>query len=640
MLHLYAKAESERPTGADFYIKPRRSKLITTKRGQMSLHTKNHNIKLKNLKTHFNRERGNHNIEFNKHNILFSSIIFSLVGITILSGFLLSRPKGQLTVSAAEGSTLASVVVPDVCSLASSSTNHTGTVNGGSYTENFGGESTVTVTCNDRNGYSVYAVGYSNNELGTTTLIGTSTGLVIPSGTSTSGDVSNWAMKLTPGTGAFAPTILNGYNNYSLVPATATKVATLTSDINVSNSSQFKTSYAVAVAPTQAADTYIGKVKYTVVHPNYTNADGTLETYNIPVTFAGTGVSSVTFEATGYPTRTVSTSGSTANLTAGVQYTVTASFTSGYEFVSWALNNASYGTLGSTTTNPTTFTPNANSASAEITITGQKPIVTIASGGNMQDVSSKADGGCPSTLTTGTAYELTDPRDGSVYKVARLADGNCWMLDNLALDIASLTKAQLYGSGTTAGKLTNASETTLGYLKSGGGSSPYTATAVANATSDIDKYDVPQINKASINTVPSNAPADSLGSNKVGIYYNYCAATAGSYCYSSSSSSGNASEDVCPYGWRMPTGGSSGEYKDLYTAYSSNATNFKKALSTPLSGYFYESSAYSQGSGGYFWSSNRNDNTYTYLLIVASSSVYPSNFNDRSAGYAVRCLLK
>ena len=188
-------------------------------------------------------------------------------------------------------------------------------------------------------------------------------------------------MKLSPVTGTYTPTILSdasgSYANYHIIPSTATKVVTYTGDINTSSTARFNTTYAVAVSPTQAADTYVGKVKYTVVHPNYSNADSTIDSYNVPVNFAGTGIENVTFTATGYPTRTVSTSGSTANLIQGATYTVTATIASGYEFVSWALNGSSYGTLGSTSTNPTTFTPNANSASAVITATGQSTAYTV-----------------------------------------------------------------------------------------------------------------------------------------------------------------------------------------------------------------------------------------------------------------------
>ena len=603
----------------------------------MSLHTKNHNIKLKNLKTHFNRERGNHNIEFNKHNILFSSIIFSLVGITILSGFLLSRPKGQLTVSAAEGSTLASVVVPDVCSLASSSTNHTGTVNGGTYTENFGGESTVTVTCNDRNGYSVYAVGYSNDIEGTNGLIGTSTGLVIPSGTSTSTNVSNWAMKLTPGTGTYAPTILSDTNgsfaNYHVVPTTATKVATLTSDINVSNSSQFKTSYAVAVAPTQAADTYIGKVKYTVVHPNYSNADGTLETYNIPVTFAGTGVSSVTFEAAGYPTRTVSTSGSTANLTAGIEYTVTASFTSEYEFVSWALNNATYGTLGSTSANPTTFTPNANSASAVITTTGQKQKTY------MQNLTSSIIATLlPSVGSTATVY---DNRDENEYTIAKLADNKYWMVSNLNL-----------AGGTAISCTTSDCEnytipTTQGWQS--GGKLP------ASSTSGFNTDNYAYVYNSGSTTCGDDSPCYS--------YYSWDAATLGSGRNISTDNT-NAPYSICPKGWKLPTtyngsgtAAAATDFRKLMIAlggsnsvqtYSSSttptgATMYGKLTASPYSfliaGYCDNGSfGYGGSFGGYWSATSYSSSTYARALSFGSTYVHSAGNYLRRLGFSVRCV--
>ena len=254
-----------------------------------------------------------------------------LLFLTASSAFFLASSNSHAETTSAQ----ASVTVPDTCYMSSSSTTHTGTVNGGSYTTDFGGESTVTVTCNDRNGYSVYAIDCSGSDTtncsdtNKTKLIGASTSLTIPTGLSTDGSTSNWAMKLTPGTGSFAPTILNGYNNYSLVPATATKVATQTSDINVSNLSQFKTSYAVAVAPTQAADTYIGKVKYTVVHPNYVTPSGDLETYPVTLTL-GANTSSITIDGTTY-----STSGASPSLSYGT-HTISATFPSGYELDSWS----------------------------------------------------------------------------------------------------------------------------------------------------------------------------------------------------------------------------------------------------------------------------------------------------------------
>lgn len=381
-------------------------------------------------------------------------------------------------------------------------------------------------------------------------------------------------------------------------------------------------------------------------NPTFTNGSGDgavaitgkAKTFNLVVT-GDSNVPSLTIKkgSTSGTSTSCTKSGTTftcSSLDYGTKYYLYPTFASGYIFNSWAkTDSATNASLGSTST-MNTYYQMGNGAGA-LTLSTKSCTSTTFSG-YMQDMTA-------STVTNacvGDSGTLTDRRDNKTYKVAKLADNKLWMLDNLALDIATLTKAELYGSGTTAGKLTNASETTLGYLKNGGGSSPYTATAVANATSDFYKYDVPQINTASINTVPSNAPAGSLGSNKVGIYYNYCAATAGSYCYPHGSSSGDASEDVCPYGWRMPTGGSSGEYQALYTAYSSNATNFKKALSTPLSGLFYYSSADEQGSNGYFWCSTRRNDIDMGSLYVYPGSVVPADYANRNGGFSVRCLLK
>ena len=96
--------------------------------------------------------------------------------------------------------------------------------------------------------------------------------------------------------------------------------------------------------------------------------------------------------------------------------------------------------------------------------------------------------------------------------------------------------------------------------------------------------------------------------------------------------------DICPYGWRLPTSTSSGEFQALYTAYSSNYTNFQTALSTPLSGYFGSGKALNQGNNGYFWSSTWDVSANMHLLSVASTFVTPSNSRGRYYGVSVRCV--
>ena len=245
----------------------------------------------------------------------------------------------------------------------------------------------------------------------------------------------------------------------------------------------------------------------------------------------------------------------------------------------------------------------------------------------MQDITPAT---CPTTPTT-----VTDIRDGELYTIQRLEDDNCWLLDNLRLD---LTDANVQNNLTA--DTTNASNTTLNYLKNGGGTaSDQYATAGVAAWGSSNSYSAPLINTASKDTTGAGGYA----AGKYGVYYNYCAASAGSYCYgdgtSAGTSSGDATEDICPKGWRMPTGGESGEYQALYTAYSRNYTNFVNALHTPLSGFFFYGYASYQGEYGRFSSSTRNSNDSVYISIVGTSNVSSQDYDRRSLGYSVRCVL-
>ena len=296
-------------------------------------------------------------------------------------------------------------------------------------------------------------------------------------------------------------------------------------------------------------------------------------------------------------------------------HTISGSYTSGYEFSSWAVS----GSISVSSTSTASTTMNVTGAGT-LTLNGKSSKLYL------QNVTYST---CPTTATT--AY---DSRDEEAYTIQRLGDDNCWLLDNLRLDLVNVSLNALKGN-------TNASDTTLNYLKNGDGSpsNQYATAGVANWTSSYS-YSAPLINTASKNTIPSSGYQ-----GKVGVYYNYCAASAGSYCYgngtSAGTSSGNATEDICPKGWHMPMGGNYGEYDELYRFYSSDYTNFVNALHTPLSGYLNNGLAGGQGSTGSFWSSRiyANDRMYR-LFIVPPSDVILQTGGDRSIGYPVRCVLQ
>ena len=239
---------------------------------------------------------------------------------------------------------------------------------------------------------------------------------------------------------------------------------------------------------------------------------------------------------------------------------------------------------------------------------------TLSEIANMQEMTSAI---CAASAVNETK-QLIDTRSGNeAYLVGKLADGKCWMLDNLRL------------GGTSAIELHN----TDTHMDAASWTLP--ASSTDKFSDNTAGWTTPGINTASKDKTTTSYGS---GSGKIGVYYNFCAASAGTYCYASGSGTGDATQDICPKNWRMPTGGGgSGEYRALYTAYSSNATNFRSALSTPLSGGFGNSAFY-QGDYGYFWSSTRDNGSDMYNLRVSSSGVYPTDYRTRYYGYSVRCV--
>ncbi len=567
---------------------------------------------------------------------LATGVLGILVAGTLVSGTILSSIK----VSADTNDTVVDEVnisVPVACTLSGTvNTAHTKTVNNNTYEDEIG-QTTLAAFCNDMNGFAIYAIGYGyattsdysngSHTYGNNTLLGINTGSTIATGTNTSGNTSNWAMKLTKVTDtsvSYVPanlTIENGFGSYSNVPSTFTKVATYSSTTDQTLGARLTTTYAAFVSGTQVADTYEGAVKYTMVHPS------TLVSGSYTISYNANGGSGSMASTTGYNFEDVTllTNGFTAP--------------SGYEFAGWCTVQ---GTATQTTCTGTSYSDEDEIPASTITSGGTLNLYAYWSALSMQSFNSTK---C-SNMTTGATMTLTDTRDGESYLIGKLADGNCWMLDNLRLDLTD-TNVQANLSSST----TNATDLALGYLINGGGSSPYATTAVAEGT--INSYIAPQIATSYKNTTTTSYGA---GSGKIGVYYNYCAATAGSYCYASGSGTGNASYDICPAGWRMPTGGAyddsthtgTGEYYTLGIAlgltfdedeWGFTGTTYQTALSTPLSGYYWGSSAGDQGDWGDWWSSTYNDGYGMYRLIVNSEYVNPNNGSNRSDGDSMRCLV-
>ena len=253
--------------------------------------------------------------------------------------------------------------------------------------------------------------------------------------------------------------------------------------------------------------------------------------------------------------------------------------------------------------------------------------------------------------TVGTSKTLMDNRDNEEYLVSKLADGKLWMLDNLRLDPTAVSE-QTLKSGS------NARYTAIWLLKKVGSSSyprpedPVTGVSTTWPSEEA-RYKTPLVYITTKDNIASVSYGS--GSGKIGVYYNFCAASAGSYCYDQDAGVGNTIYDICPASWRLPKGGptddSTNEFLNLFTAqglsldggmaYGPDAATFNSILSIPLAGYFYSDRVDDEGTNTYLWTStinNQHDNNKMYVLGVGSNYHYFGNGSNRSNGIPIRCV--
>ena len=99
----------------------------------------------------------------------------------------------------------------------------------------------------------------------------------------------------------------------------------------------------------------------------------------------------------------------------------------------------------------------------------------------------------------------------------------------------------------------------------------------------------------------------------------------------------NASSSICPKGWRLPTGGSAGEFQILTDYYHNKGLRLPNLT---YSGMYVYSSPNSQGSTGYYWSSTVKSSTFAYYLLISKSNDSPNNTTNKYLGGSVRCVQK
>lgn len=616
-----------------------------------------------------------------------------MVGLTILTGAILTLPNTNADDSAV---VTATITVPVSCSMSGTGMNsHTAEIpngidsRGSDYYPNGIGQTTLRAYCNDNEGFSIYAVGYTGDTIGNTYLRDANLGQTddIITGTTFSGNTSNWAMKIGVTAGTYTPIIAGSssdterqsgdtdYSDWAIVPASYQRVAYRNSGTDVDNENVYAegamvtATYATYISPTQKAGTYVGQVKYTLVHP----------ANEVPLQPQTTEAGCIRY----YP------NGGNVEGTMGCQ-SISASATSatllasnfsreGYGFAGWSTTydySDSTGFLGpqeyiTFTAGQYTGTNNGLSLYAR----------WIKSAGNLQGWT-----GC-SSLASGAVTALTDQRDNETYAVAKLADGKCWMIENLRLadthQEGASTVATTLTTANTNNPLNDGTNVTLKHNYTDTDTftnlSPTSAVAydastapegwcTTNSAACDDQSRIRTDNTA--NRANNSPNTNSTSMYSYGNYYNWYSATAGNGTYSYSTNNNSVGGDLCPTGWRLPVGGqvtvnTTGDFYVLaktlagmepnnansgYSYYSGTVDNVDvgKLASDALraypnnylySGYVSGGSLGNRGSNGCYWSSTANLSNYAYSLYLNSSSVYPgaNNYNKYN-GRAVRCL--
>ena len=393
-------------------------------------------------------------------------------------------------------------------------------------------------------------------------------------------------------TWGFRPSKYNSTDNTDYLPIPSSTTTTTLDATNSPNASTANT-YNIAIGARVDLNQAPGSYTNTFVITAIANAVPYTITYN-----ANTGSASTDSTVSNMP----------ANVTNGTTYADTVSLSSttptrtGYDFTGWC--------IGTSTSSNVTTTAGVDSCSS----------TTISAGGDITlDQTSDSNNFYLYAMWTKKLYfqdatledcgqTMYDNRGTDAYKNVAYTTATindlCWMTRNLDLP-----------GGTTL----TSDDTNL----------TTSFTLPASSTSGFDNYSTAYV----YNSDSTNFNDTSCGDDDPCYsYYSYTAATAGT-----NPSSGAASSDICPKGWRLPT---SAELTTLKNTYTTGATLTASPFLGVYTGNYNDSSFYNGGSDGYYWSSTANDSSNAYYLYFNSSSADVRSYGYKHSGHSIRCVMK
>ncbi len=229
------------------------------------------------------------------------------------------------------------------------------------------------------------------------------------------------------------------------------------------------------------------------------------------------------------------------------------------------------------------------------------------------------------SATVGDTARLKDKRDGKFYWITKLADNNCWMTQNLDLDLSTgvtlrSDTTDVESEWTPSVSTTSTGDWTWGNIPEsydvGDGYMAGGTNATMTSTSDLERY------------------SDEWHYHR-GNIYSWNAATAGS----SVISSGTATESICPKGWQLPAGTGDKSWSNLITRQQITAANsVEDPIYITLGGSYYGSHD-REGEIGFYWSASGTGDGTT-ILSVEGNAISGSASLTSNSGASIRCVAK
>lgn len=276
------------------------------------------------------------------------------------------------------------------------------------------------------------------------------------------------------------------------------------------------------------------------------------------------------------------------------------------------------------------------------------------------------------TVGNNTVTALTDIRDGDTYAIARLADGNCWMIENLRLADTHINENGETKTTALTPQNTNKPHTEhdiVALLNNDGTINNHLSPSSNDWCTEysVECYDQSYLNTS--NTTDTTAsplfsqdftdnPHDNELSNlsdniySYGNYYNIYSATAGTA--TSETEYGSVSDgDICPSGWKLPIGDYdidwNGSFPHLGYLFGSTqqsgggvkASNAWRSFPNNIiySGIGWDRNHWGRGYRGYYISSTVGGNNM-HMLGIDINNASPGNTGTEAfTPAAIRCLL-